>query len=64
MQKTLAVTAVVVVLVALAATVSLFTLSAISGSHQTCGKVNQADLRAAAAPDYGKKLEQLARCGR
>jgi len=63
MQKTLAVTAAVVVLVALATTASLFTLSAIGGSHQTCGKVNQADLRAAAAPDYGKKLEKLARCG-
>ena len=64
MQKTFAITAVVAVLVALAAAGSLFALSAISGSHQTCGKVNQADLRAAAAPDYGKRLEQLARCGR
>ena len=64
MQKTFAITAAVVVLVALAAAGSLFALSAISGSRQTCGKVNQADLRAAAAPDYGKKLEQLARCGR
>jgi len=63
-QKTFAITAVVAVLVALAAAGSLFALSAISGSHQTCGKVNQADLRAAAAPDYGKRLEQLARCGR
>ena len=63
MQKTLAVTAAVVVLVALATTASLFALSTIGGSHQTCGKVNQADLRAAAAPDYGKKLEKLARCG-
>ena len=64
MQKTFAITAAVVVLVALAASGSLFALSAISSSHQTCGKVNQADLRAAAAPDYGKRLEQLARCGR
>jgi len=61
--KTLALTAAVVVLVALAAAGSLFTLSAVSSSHQTCGKVNQADLRAAAAPDYAKKLERLARCG-
>ena len=48
---------------ALATTASLFALSTMGGSHQTCEKVNQADLRAAAAPDYGKKLEKLARCG-
>jgi hypothetical protein len=64
MEKTLAATAAVVVLAALAAAASLFALSAVNGSHQTCGKVQPADLRAAAAPDYGKKLEQLARCGR
>jgi hypothetical protein len=63
MQKTLALTAAVVVLVALAAAGSLFALSAAGGSHRTCGKVNQADLRAVAAPDYAKKLERLARCG-
>jgi hypothetical protein len=62
-QKTLALTAAVVVLVAIAAAGSLFTLTAVSHSHQTCGRVNQADLRAAAAPDYAKKLERLARCG-
>ena len=63
MHKTLALTVAVVFLVALAATGSLFALSAVSGSHQTCGRVNQADLRAAAATDYAKKLERLARCG-
>jgi hypothetical protein len=62
MQKPFVLTAAVVVLVAVAAAASLFALSAINGSHQTCGKVNQADLRAAGASDYGKKLEQLARC--
>jgi hypothetical protein len=62
MQKPLVLTAAVVVLVALAAATSLLALSAINGSHQTCGKVNQADVRAAGSPDYGKKLEQLARC--
>jgi hypothetical protein len=63
-QKTLVLTAVVVVLVTVAAAGSLFALSAVSSSHQTCGKVNQADLRAPAAPDYAQKLEGLARCGR
>jgi len=63
MQKTLTITAVVVVLVALAAVSSLFVLDALAGSHQSCGKVDQAELRAAGAPDYGKKLEKLARCG-
>jgi hypothetical protein len=62
-HKTLVLTAAVVVLVALAAAGSLFTLSALSSSHQTCGKVNQVDLRAAAAPDYAQELERLARCG-
>jgi predicted porin len=64
MQKTLAITAVVVVVIALAAASSLFVLGAVTGSYQTCGKVNQAELRAAGASDYGKKLEKLARCGR
>ena len=63
MQKTLTITAVVVVLVALAAASSLFVLGAVAGSHQSCGKVNQAELRAACAPYYAKKLEKLARCG-
>ena len=63
MQKTLALTAALVVLIALAAAGSLFALSAAGGSHRTCGKVNQADLRAVAAPDYSRKLERLARCG-
>ncbi len=63
MQKPLVLTAAVVVLAALAAAASLFALSSINGSYQTCGKVSQADLRAAGAPDYGKKLEQVARCG-
>jgi hypothetical protein len=62
MHKPVVLTAAVVVLVALAAAASLFALSAVNDSHQSCGKVNRADLRAAGAPDYGKKLERLARC--
>ena len=61
MQKTLAVTAAVVVLVALATTASLFTLSAIGGSHQTCGKVNQADLL---TPEEGGAFLSLLAAGR
>ena len=63
MKKTLTITVAAVVLIALAATASLFTLSAVAGSHQTCGKVNPAQLRAAADPEYANKLEKLARCG-
>jgi hypothetical protein len=63
MKKTLTITVTAVVLIALAATAALFTLGAVAGSHQTCGKVNQAQLRAAADPAYAKKLEKLARCG-
>lgn len=63
MKKALTITAAAVVLIALAAAASLFTLSAVAGSHQTCGKVDTAELRAAADPDYANKLERLARCG-
>jgi hypothetical protein len=63
MKKALTITISTVVLIALAATATLFTLSALAGGHQTCGKVNPAQLRAAADPNYGKKLEKLARCG-
>jgi type IV secretory pathway TrbL component len=63
LKKTLTITVAAVVLIALAATASLFTLSAVAGSHQTCGKVNTAELRSTAAPDYANKLEKLSRCG-
>jgi hypothetical protein len=62
LKKTITITVAAVVLIALAATASLFTLSALAGSHQTCGKVNPTELRAPAAPDYANKLENLARC--
>jgi hypothetical protein len=62
-KKTLVVTVATIVLIALAATGALFTLSAIAGSHQTCGKVDPAQLRRAADPGYAAKLEKLARCG-
>jgi hypothetical protein len=61
--KTLPITVATVVLIALAAAASLFTLSALAGSHRTCGRVNPPQLRAAADPDYANKLEKLARCG-
>jgi hypothetical protein len=61
-QKTLVATIAVIILVALAATGLLFALSTLTAPHQTCGEVNQADLRAAGAPDYAQKLERLARC--
>jgi hypothetical protein len=64
MKKTLIITIATIVLVAVAATAALFALSATAGSHPTCGKVNQTELRAASDPDYAKNLEQLARCGR
>jgi type IV secretory pathway TrbL component len=63
LKKTLTITVAAVVLIALAASAALFTLSAVAGPHQTCGKVNPAQLRAAADPDYADKLEKLARCG-
>ena len=62
-KKTLVVTVATIVLIALAATGALFTLSAIVGSHQTCGKVDPAQLRKAADSHYAAKLEKLARCG-
>ena len=64
MKKTLIITIATIVLMAAAATAALFTLGAAAGSHQTCGKVNPTELRAAADPNYGQKLEKLARCGR
>lgn len=63
MKKALTITVAAVVLIALAATAALFTPSAVAGSHQTCGKVKPAQLRAAADPHYGQNLEKLARCG-
>jgi mRNA-degrading endonuclease toxin of MazEF toxin-antitoxin module len=62
-KKTLVITAAIVVAVAVGATAALFALAADAGSHQTCGKVNPAEIRAAADPNFGKKLETLARCG-
>ena len=62
MKKTLTITAALVVLVAVAATATLFTLSAFAGSHQTCGKVKPAELRTAGDPALAKKIERLARC--
>ena len=61
-KKTLLLTVVAVVLVALAATAALFTLSAVAGSDRTCGKVDPAQLRQPADPGYARKLERLARC--
>jgi hypothetical protein len=63
MTKTLIITITTVVLIALAAMATLFALGAVAGGYQTCGKVNPAQLRAAADPNYGSKLEKLARCG-
>ena len=62
-KKTLTITVAIVASIALAATATLFVLSTAAGSHQTCGKVEPAQLRTAADPDYAKKLEKLARCG-
>jgi len=64
LKQTLAITAAVVVLVALTATGALYGLNALAGSHQTCGKVNPSELRHPADPDFARKLEQLARCER
>jgi len=62
-KKTLIITVATIVLIALVAAGALFTLSAVAGSHQTCGKVDPAELRQAADPHYAAKLEKLARCG-
>ena len=62
-KKTLTITVATIVLIALAAAGALFTLSAVGGSHQTCGKVDPAQLRKPADPGYAAKLERLARCG-
>jgi len=62
-KKTLIATAATLVLIALAATGALFALSALGGSHQTCGKVDPAQLRQVADPHYAANLEKLARCG-
>lgn len=61
--KTLAVTVATVAAVVLAAAAALFTLTALAGSHRTCGKVSPAQLRAPADPHYAANLEKLARCG-
>ncbi|HEX6701546.1 MAG TPA: hypothetical protein VF101_12535 [Gaiellaceae bacterium] len=62
MKKTILITAATVVLVVVAAAAALFTLSAVAGSHQTCGKVHPSELRRAGDPTFPKKLEKLARC--
>jgi hypothetical protein len=62
-KKTLTITVATIVLIALVAAGALFALSAVAGSHQTCGKVDPAQLRKAAGPGYAAKLEKLARCG-
>ena len=63
MKKSLTITAAAVVLIALAAAASLFTLSAVAGSHQTCGKVDTAELRAAGRSRLREQARRLARCG-
>jgi hypothetical protein len=63
LKKTLTITVTAIVLIALAVTATLFTLSAVAGSHQTCGKVKPTQLRAAADPHFATKLQKLARCG-
>ena len=62
-KKTLTITVATIVLIALAAAGAVFTLSTVARSHQTCGKVDPAQLRKAGDPDYAAKLEKLARCG-
>jgi hypothetical protein len=61
-KKSLIITSATAVLIVLAAAAALFTLSAVAGSHQTCGKVNPTELRRAGDPSFPKKLEKLARC--
>jgi hypothetical protein len=62
MKKSLVVTALALVVVALGATAAMCALGAVGGSHQTCGKVDPAALRQAGAPGYAEQLERLARC--
>jgi hypothetical protein len=62
-KKALTITVATVVLIAGAAAAALLALSAVAGSHRTCGKVQPAQVRAAADPRYAAKLEKLARCG-
>jgi hypothetical protein len=63
MHKTLTITTAALVVIAVATAATLFALSAFAGPNRTCGKVDPAKLRAAADPQYAKKLEKLARCG-
>ena len=63
MKKKLLITTAALVLVVLAAGAALFALNGIAGTHQTCGKVKPAELRAG-DPTFPKKLEKLARCER
>ena len=63
MRRTLIITFATVVLVVLASAAALFTLAAFAGEHGTCARPNPAELRQAAGPQYGAKLEKLARCG-
>jgi hypothetical protein len=63
LKKTLAITLATIVLIAAAATAALFALGATAGPHRTCGRVDPAELRAAADPSYAKKLGKIARCG-
>jgi len=63
MKRTLIITLATVALVAAAATAALFTLTATASPHQTCGKIDVAELqRSVANPTYKKRLERLARC--
>jgi hypothetical protein len=61
-EKTLTVTAAVVVLVAFAAVGALYGLSSLGRLQQTCGKASPAELRRAGDPAFAKTLERLARC--
>ena len=62
MKKTVTITAAAIVLIVLAATAALFTLGAVAGSHQTCGRVKPAEVRSAGDPHFPNKLQKLARC--
>ena len=64
MKKTLIITVATLALIAAAAACALFTLTAAAGPHQTCSKVDPAELRAVADPNYAENLQELARCGR
>jgi hypothetical protein len=61
-KKTLVISVATVVLIVVAAAGALFTLGAVGGSRQTCGKVDPVQLRQAGDPGYARTLEQLARC--